>query len=113
MKMSVMTQLIRIVEPKSAVHIPLQPSKSPGIPVGSLPVYLMYQTIDAFWYPSAGHQLLSIVVLRDPGGRRLDDCFFFIDHISPLQRLLPICADGKVQGAVLLPSGIFADSVPR
>src|SRR5437667_194722 len=72
MKMSVMTQLIRIVEPKSAVHIPLQPSESPGIPVGSLPVYLMYQTSTPFG-TQRGQQLLRVVVLRDqrPAPRRL------------------------------------------
>ena len=30
-------------------------------------VKLWYQTIDALWYPSAGQQLLRIVVVRDPG----------------------------------------------
>ena len=29
-------------------------------------VKLWYQTIDALWYPSAGQQLLRIVVVRDP-----------------------------------------------
>ena len=28
------------------------------------------------WYSSAGQRLLRIVVVRDPGGRRRDDCFF-------------------------------------
>src|SRR6266446_8427586 len=31
-------------------------------------VKLWYQTIDALWYPSAGQQLLRIVVVRDPSG---------------------------------------------
>src|SRR5206468_12825434 len=39
-------------------------------------VKLWYQTIDALWYPSAGQQLLRIVVVHDPSGRRRDDCFF-------------------------------------
>src|SRR5260370_2424608 len=42
-------------------------------------VKLWYQTIDALWYPSAGQQLLRIVVVRDPSGRRRDDCFFSLD----------------------------------
>jgi len=42
-------------------------------------VKLWYQTVDALWYPSAGQQLLRIVVVRDPSGRRRDDCFFSID----------------------------------
>ena len=42
-------------------------------------VKLWYQTIDALWYPSAGQQLLRIVLVRDPGGRRRDDCFFSLD----------------------------------
>ena len=31
------------------------------------------------WYPSAGQKLLRIVVVRDPSGRRRDDCFFSTD----------------------------------
>ena len=42
-------------------------------------VKLWYQTIDALWYPSAGQQLLRIVVVHDPSGRRRDDCFFSLD----------------------------------
>jgi len=42
-------------------------------------VKLWYQTIDALWYPSAGQRLLRIVVVRDPSGRRRDDCFFSTD----------------------------------
>src|SRR5712691_8584536 len=42
-------------------------------------VKLWYLTIDALWYPSAGQQLLRIVVVRDPRGRRRDDCFFSTD----------------------------------
>src|SRR5260370_7870325 len=42
-------------------------------------VKLWYQTIDALWYPSAGQQLLRIVVVHDPGGRRREDCFFSLD----------------------------------
>ena len=51
-------------------------------------VKLWYQTIDALWYPSAGQQLLRIVVVRDPSGRRRDDCFFSTDlTLAPTQIL--------------------------
>ena len=42
-------------------------------------VKVWYQTLDALWYPSAGQQLLKIVVVRDPSGRRRDDGFFSTD----------------------------------
>jgi hypothetical protein len=42
-------------------------------------VKLWYQTVDALWYPSAGQQLLRVVLVRDPSGRRHDDCFFSLD----------------------------------
>jgi hypothetical protein len=51
-------------------------------------VKLWYQTIDALWYPSAGQRLLRIVVVRDPSGRRRDDCFFSTDlTLAPTQIL--------------------------
>ena len=42
-------------------------------------VRVWYQSIDALWYSSAGSRLLRIVVVRDPSGRRRDDCFFSTD----------------------------------
>lgn len=42
-------------------------------------VKLWYQTVDALWYPSAGQQLLRIVLVRDASRRRRDDCFFSLD----------------------------------
>ena len=42
-------------------------------------VKVWYQSIDALWYSSAGSKLLRIVVVRDPSGRRRDDCFFSTD----------------------------------
>ena len=42
-------------------------------------VKVWYKSIDALWYSSAGQRLLRIVVVRDPGGRRRDDCFFSTD----------------------------------
>ncbi|MBV9670898.1 MAG: transposase [Acidobacteriales bacterium] len=53
-------------------------------------VPLWYQTIDALWYPSAGQQMLRIVVVRDPRGRRRDDCFFSTDLTLPPLRILEI-----------------------
>jgi len=38
------------------------------------------KTCDAMWYNSAGTRLLRIVVIRDPSGKRKDDCFFSTDR---------------------------------
>ena len=53
-------------------------------------VKLCYQTIDALWYPSAGQQLLRIVVVRDPSGRCRDDCFFSLDRTLTAMQILEI-----------------------
>ncbi len=53
-------------------------------------VELWYQTIDALWYPSADQQLLRIVVVRDPSGRRRDDCFFSLDLTLSATQILEI-----------------------
>jgi hypothetical protein len=51
-------------------------------------VKVWYQSIDALWYSSAGSRLLRIVVVRDPSGRRRDDCFFSTDlTLKPRQIL--------------------------
>lgn len=51
-------------------------------------VKVWYQSFDALWYSSAGQKLLRIVVVRDPRGRRRDDCFFSTDcTLSPAQIL--------------------------
>jgi len=42
-------------------------------------VKVWYKSVDALWYSSAGQRLLRIVVVRDPSGRRRDDCFFSTD----------------------------------
>jgi hypothetical protein len=58
------------------------------VPLYGKQVKLWYQTINALWYPSAGQQLLRIVVVRDPSGRRRDDCFFSLDlNLSATQIL--------------------------
>jgi hypothetical protein len=54
------------------------------------PVKFWYQTIDALWYPSAGQQLLRIVLVRDPSGRRRDDCFFSLDLTLSAAQILEI-----------------------
>jgi hypothetical protein len=53
-------------------------------------VKLWYQTLDALWYPSAGQQLLRIVVVRDPSGRRRDDCFFSTDLTLTATQILEV-----------------------
>jgi hypothetical protein len=42
-------------------------------------VRVWYKTIRALWYNSAGTRPLNIVVVRDPSGKRRDDCFFTTD----------------------------------
>jgi hypothetical protein len=60
----------------------------PSVTLYGKRVKVWYQSIDALWYPSAGQQLLRIVVVRDPSGRRRDDCFFSLDlTLSPTQIL--------------------------
>jgi hypothetical protein len=53
-------------------------------------VKLWYQTIDALWYPSADQQLLRIVVVHDPSGRRRDDCFFSSDLTLTATQILEV-----------------------
>ena len=51
-------------------------------------VKVWYYSIEALWYSSAGQKLLRIVVVRDPKGRRRDDCFFSTDlTLTPSQIL--------------------------
>jgi hypothetical protein len=42
-------------------------------------VKVQLKSMTALWYHSAGTRLLKIVVVRDPSGRRKDDCFFTTD----------------------------------
>ncbi len=47
-------------------------------------VRVRYKTCVALWYNSAGPRLVRVVVVRDPSGRRRDDCFFSTDgSLSP------------------------------
>jgi hypothetical protein len=51
-------------------------------------VKVWYYSIEALWYSSAGQKLLRVVVVRDPKGRRRDDCFFSTDlTLTPPQIL--------------------------
>ncbi len=51
-------------------------------------VKVWYKSVEALWYSSAGQRLLRLVVVRDPRGRRRDDCFFSTDlTLNPLQIL--------------------------
>ena len=43
-------------------------------------VRVWFKTCDALWYNSAGTRMLRIVVVRDPSGKRKDDCFFSTDR---------------------------------
>lgn len=48
-------------------------------------VRVWHKTCEALWYNSAGARLLKIVVVRDPSGKRKDDCFFSTDrNLSPI-----------------------------
>src|SRR5689334_18383477 len=53
-------------------------------------VKLWYQTVDALWYPSAGQQLSRIILVRDPSGRRHDDCFFSLDLTLTATQILEL-----------------------
>ena len=47
-------------------------------------VRVWYKSCMALWYDSPGARSLRIVVVRDPSGRRKDDCFFSTDRdLSP------------------------------
>jgi hypothetical protein len=62
----------------------------PTITLYGKQVKLWYQSIDALWYPSAGQRLLRIVVVRDPSGRRRDDCFFSTDLTLTATQILEL-----------------------
>jgi hypothetical protein len=55
-------------------------------------VKVWYRSVDALWYSSAGPRLLRIVVVRDPRGRRRDDCFFSTDLTLKPTQILEIFA---------------------
>ena len=63
-------------------------------------VRIKYKTLRALWYNSAGSRLLQIVIVRDPSGRRRDDCFFSTNpQATPRQILLTIAARWPLEEA--------------
>ncbi len=77
-------------------------------------VKLWYQTLDALWYPSAGQQLLRIVVVRDPSGRRRDDCFFSLDLTLSATQILEIFSGaGPWRFASATSSNFWASKIRR
>ncbi len=55
-------------------------------------VRVWHKTCVALWYNSAGARPLRIVVVRDPSGRRKDDCFFSTDLSLSPQAILELFA---------------------
>ncbi len=55
-------------------------------------VKVWFQSFEALWYSSAGQKLLRLVVVRDPKGRRRDDCFFSTDLTLTPPQILEIFA---------------------
>jgi hypothetical protein len=51
-----------------------------------------YKTCAALWYNSAGIRPLRVVVVRDPSGRRKDDCFFSTDLSLSAKAILQLFA---------------------
>src|ERR1700677_2987452 len=85
-------------------------------------------SIDVLWYSSAGSRLLRIVVVRDPSGRRRDDCFFSTDRTLKTTQLqenfalrcpLEVCFENttwcspsyvvKLQGSVVLNLSVMGE----
>ena len=55
-------------------------------------VRVWYKSRTALWYNSAGTRPLRIVVVRDPSGRRKDDCFFSTDLNLSARAILELFA---------------------
>jgi len=55
-------------------------------------VRVWYKSCVALWYNSAGTRPLRIVVVRDPSGRRKDDCFFSTDLSLSAKAILELFA---------------------
>ena len=55
-------------------------------------VRVWYKTRVTLWYNSAGTRPLRIVVVRDPSGRRKDDCFFSTDLSLSAKGILELSA---------------------
>ena len=64
------------------------PWRKATVPLYGRPVKVWFKSLVALWYSSAGQKPLRIVVVRDPRGRRRDDCFFSTDlTLNPTQIL--------------------------
>jgi hypothetical protein len=55
-------------------------------------VRVWYKSCVALWYNSAGTRRLKVVVVRDPSGRRKDDCFFCTDLSRSPKAILELFA---------------------
>lgn len=55
-------------------------------------VRVLYKTCVALWYNSAGTRPLRVVVVRDPSGRRRDDCLFSTDLSLSAKAILELFA---------------------
>ena len=78
----------RLPSPEQMAQAPGRPWIKTTARIYGRKVKVWHQSIDALWYSSAGQRLLRIVVVRDPSGRRRDDCFFSTDlTLKPLQIL--------------------------
>jgi hypothetical protein len=63
-------------------------------------VRVWFKTCTALWFNSAGTRLLRVVVVRDPSGKRRDDCFFTTDlSMKPTEVLETIARRWSVEVA--------------
>lgn len=69
----------RLPNPEQMAQDRSRPWSKTTVRIYGRKVKVWYHSIDALWYSSAGQKLLRIVVVRDPNGRRRDDCFFSTD----------------------------------
>ena len=69
----------RLLNPEQMAQDRRRPWSKTTVRIYGRKVKVWYHSIDALWYSSAGQKLLRIVVVRDPKGRRRDDCFFSTD----------------------------------
>jgi hypothetical protein len=82
----------RLPSPEQMAQDPARSWIKTTVQIYGRKVKVWYQSIDALWYSSAGPQLLRIVVVRDPGGHRRDDCFFSTDLTLKPPQILEIFA---------------------
>lgn len=78
----------RLANPTQMAHDASWPWSKTTLPLYGRQVKTWYKSVDALWYSSAGQRLLRVVVVRDPAGRRRDDCFFSTDLTMPPTEIL-------------------------